>query len=289
MNSFVSFELQISIATSKQIFESTLIFDVIILQECIHFSIHTLEIVSESKKNKSIQCFFISSKSSSRTFKSELQKIFVQKFSNICSFLSNNTVNSTSEIAKKSAITYSFSSQKSSIFFAISKNLITNTIIFLQFVSSNCSNFLIATFKITTKCMKNTSISFTESAKVAKIIEKSFAKIRIQIVRIRVKLKIERTIFQLSTFEFASKSMKKFSIQQIVCVRICKRCKQNFNFNNKFHEHIRQHHARKFVKNSVFRIFASESTCKVKKKSTFICSFVSLVSFIFFTTLKSMF
>ena len=287
MNSFVSFELQASIATSKQIFESTLTLDVIISQECIHFSVHTLEIVSKSKKNKSIQCFFISSKSSFRTFESEFQEIFVQKTSNICSFLSNNTVNSASEVAKKSAITYSFSSQKSSTFSATSKNLITNTIISLQFVSSNCSSFLIATSKITTKCMKSTSILSTESAEVAKIIEKSLAEIRTQTVRIRVKLKVERAVFQLSTLETASKSMKRFSIQQIACVRICKRCKQNFNFNNKFHEHIRQHYARKSVKNSVFRVSTRESAYKIVEKSTNICSFVSHDSSISFATSRS--
>ena len=53
MNSLASFELQTSIATSKQIFESTLIFDVVISQKCTHLSVHTLETVSESKKNKS--------------------------------------------------------------------------------------------------------------------------------------------------------------------------------------------------------------------------------------------
>ena len=83
--------------------------------------------------------------------------------------------------------------------------------------------------------------------------------------------------------------MKRFSIQQIVCVRICKHCKQNFNFNNKFHEHIREYHVRKFVisKNFDFRVFALEFAYKIKKKSTIICSFVSFVLFIFFATSKS--
>ena len=135
--------------------------------------------------------------------------------------------------------------------------------------------------------MKSTSISFTEFAKVAKIIEKSFAEIRIQTARIRVKLEIEQATFQLSTLETASKSMKKFSIQQIACARICRRCKQSFNFNNKFHEHIRQHHARKSVKNSVFRVFTRESAYKIVEKSTDICSFVSHDSFIFFATSRN--
>ena len=47
-------------------------------------------------------------------------------------------------------------------------------------------------------------------AKDAKFISKRFAKIRVFVVRIRVKIEIERAIFQLSIFEFASNSMKKF-------------------------------------------------------------------------------
>ena len=79
--------------------------------------------------------------------------------------------------------------------------------------------------------------------------------------------------------------MKNASIQRIVCVRtICKRCNQIFNFKNKFHEHIRQHHARKFVilKNSDFRVFTFEFTYKIIEKSTVFCSFVSFISQICF-------
>ena len=89
----------------------------------------------------------------------------------------------------------------------------------------------------------------------------------------------KRSSFQLRVFNSASKSMKSASIQRVVCVRtICKRCNQIFNFNNKFHEHIRQHHARKSVKSSDFRVFALESTFKVIEKSAVFCSFASLTS-----------
>ena len=276
-NSFFAFASQkfdIFIATSKQIFESTLIFEIVILQENTRFSVHTSEIVSKSKKNKSVQCFFISSKSSFRTFESNFQEISVQKISDICSFFSNDTTNSTSEITKKSSITCSFSTQKSSIFFATSRNFVTNTNIFLQFVSFKNLHFSITISEITSKNVEIISDSITKIAKIVEIFAKSIANIRIQIVHIRIKIKIKRTIFQISTFEFASKLMKKFSIQQIVCVRICKRCKQNFNFNNKFHEHIRQHHVRKLVKNFVFRVFTFEFAYKIVEKSTDICSFI---------------
>ena len=94
---------------------------------------------------------------------------------------------------------------------------------------------------------------------------------------------------QLRVFNFASKSTKSTSIQRIVCVRtICKRCKQNFNFNNKFHEHIRQHHVRKSVKSFDFRIFTSEFTYKIVEKSAISCSINSqFVFFIFFATSRS--
>ena len=285
--SFVSSELQVSIATSKQKFEFTMIFETVISLKNSHFSYIAPETVLKSKKNESIQCFFISLESSSQTFESKFQEISVQKSSDICSFFSKNTVNSTSEIAKKSSITCSFSSQKSSILSATSKNFVINTNVLLQFVSFKDLHLSITTFEITSKNVETTSDSITEIAKIVEIFAKSIANIRIQIARIRVKLKIERTIFQKSTFEFASKSMKKLSIQQIVCARICKRCKQNFNFNNKFHEHIRQHHARKSTKNSDFRFFTSKSTCKIKKKSSIKCSFVSLVSSIFSATSRS--
>ena len=54
--------------------------------------------------------------------------------------------------------------------------------------------------------------------------------------------------------------------QKNVCFKIvCKYCEQNFNFKNKFHDHIREYHV---------------------QKSTIICSFVSFVSFIFFCNIK---
>ena len=152
------------------------------------------------------------------------QKIDVQKHSAISSSLSINTVKSTCESEEKSASACSSSSQKSSIFSATSRNLVTDTRISLRSVSSKDSNLSIATLKITSERVKNASI------------------------------------------------------QRIVCVRtICKRCKQNFNFNNKLHEHIRQHHARKSIisKSSDLRVFASESLCNIIEKSAVSCSFTS--------------
>ena len=288
-DSFFAFSSQksdISIATSKQIFESALILEIVISQKSIHFSVHTSKTVSESKKNKSTQCFSVSSKSSSRMFESKHQKTDVQKHSIVSSSLTSSTFNSVCESNEKSAIACSFSSLKSSIFSA-TQNLISNTKTTLQIDSSKRSNLSTTTAKITLEYVKNTSNSLTEIAKAAKIFAKSIANIRVQTAHIRVKMKAERTAFQISALEFASKSMKRFSIQQIAFARICKRCKQSFNFNNKFHEHIREHHARKSVKSLNLKILASEFTCKIKKKSTIECFSVSLASFTFSATSRS--
>ena len=97
--------------------------------------------------------------------------------------------------------------------------------------------------------------------------------------------------FQLRVFNLTSKSTKNASISRIVCVRtICKRCNQIFNFNNKFHEHIRERHARKSVKSLNLRVFTSEFTYKIVEKSTSICSSASLISqksSVFFTTSRN--
>ena len=71
---------------------------------------------------------------------------------------------------------------------------------------------------------------------------------------------------------------------------ICKHCDANFNFKNKFHEHIREQHTQKSNIISNFRFFTSEFIYKFKKKSTIVnssISFVSSVSFIFLATSRS--
>ena len=84
--------------------------------------------------------------------------------------------------------------------------------------------------------------------------------------------------------------------KQISCSKmICKYSEQNFNFKNKFHEHIREQHIQKSNINSNFRFFISKFTYKIKKKSTIVYSsilfilFVSSVLSIFFATFTSIF
>ena len=76
----------------------------------------------------------------------------------------------------------------------------------------------------------------------------------------------KRLNFQLNAFQIASKSMKNSSNQQIVQMN-CKICKQNFNFNEKLYEHIRNHETLKFVKNFYFSINAVNLVCEIEKKS----------------------
>ena len=82
----------------------------------------------------------------------------------------------------------------------------------------------------------------------------------------------KRSSLQLRVPNSAPKPMESASIQRIACARaICKRCKQIFNSNNKLHDHIREHHARKPVKSSDLRVPALESTYKVIEKPAASC------------------
>ena len=286
-DSLASSESQTFIATLKQKSEFAMIFEAMTSLKNSHLSFSTSKIVSESMKNISIRCSAVSSKSaSSQTFESKHQEISIQK-TVISSSLRFHAFKSVCRAEEKSAIkNVTILSVSQELQISVQKN--TKTI--SQIDSSKCSNLLITTLEITFEYAKNTSNSITEIAEAAEIFAKSIADIRAQTARIRARREVENSNLKLQTLNFTSKSMKRFSIQQIVCARICKRCKQSFNFNNKLHEHIREHHARKFVQNLNFRVPASESTCKIKKKSIFTCSSVSFASqksFTFFATSRS--
>ena len=82
--------------------------------------------------------------------------------------------------------------------------------------------------------------------------------------------------FQLRAFNSASKSMKSASNQEITCAQmICKFCKQNFNFNKKLYEHIRNHEVSKLVKDSHLSINAINWVCEAMKMSIIACSSAS--------------
>ena len=304
-DSSVSQKLDILFATSKQKFESVLIFEAIILSENSHLLFNASEIVLQSMKNKLIRCFSISSKTSfSKIFESERQEVFVQKFYFIDAFFSNNTVNLTCEIAKNST------------------NVSAKNVDVRANSKIKRSNFQLRTFEFISQSTKieSNQCSFVSFISLFSIFKKSCSICRIEILSVKehyfefsschealrhrlefqfafrahqreqetqTQTEIEKAIDQLvknfhlsinavnfvceikktSFVSHKSKSTKKTTT--------CRRCNQIFNVNNKFHEHLRQHHARKSVKNFDFRIFASKFAYKIRKKLVIVCSSVS--------------
>ena len=92
--------------------------------------------------------------------------------------------------------------------------------------------------------------------------------------------------FQLNTLDVISESIENLSNYEITCAQmICKLCKQNFNFNKKLYEHIRNHEILKSIHDSHFSINAINLVCKIEKRSL-----VSHESFFrFATSRKSIF
>ena len=127
-DSLISQEFEIFIATSKQIFESTMIFEIITSSKNSSLSFNASKIVSKSMKNISIQSFIIDA------------------------FLSNDTVKSICEIEKKSTIIETFALQISHISFTISRSQLV-----FEIISSKNSNLSIETFKVISKSMKSAS------------------------------------------------------------------------------------------------------------------------------------
>ena len=151
--SSISQEFEISIATSKQIFESTMIFETINSSKISHLSFNASKIVSKSMKNTSTQCSFTSSKSLfTKTFESKHQEISVWKLSEFCSFLSIDTIKSIYEIEKKSTVIETFVLQVSHISFTTLQSQIT-----FEIISQKSSNLSIETLKVISESTKNES------------------------------------------------------------------------------------------------------------------------------------
>ena len=277
--SLVSQKFDISIATSRQKFESVMIFEIVIASKRSHFSFIAFETVSNSTENTSTQCSFTSSKSSSsQTIESKSQKIFVWKLSEFCSFLSIDTIKSICESKKNSTVTCSFASfisQNSFTFFSVFKkrcyrcriNVLSIQKHYFEFHS--CDETLRHRLKQQlVRRAHQQKQEIQKQAEVEKTISRSISSICLN--------------FSIATSEIKSKSTKKSAT--------CRRCNKIFNFNNKFHKHIREHYARKLVKNLNFRNFTSEFTYKIIEKSADIRSFVSFISqksSIFFETSRS--
>ena len=233
------------------------------------------------------------------------QKVDVQKHSIVNSFLLIDTVKSTCKVAEKST-TVSIAKFSKFISKERAESRIRIAYLFAKLKASHL-NLSLNTFVIILETMKNTSIqevacvrTLCKSCKQNFNFNKKFfehinehetlKRINTIIVTFSQFVSSKCSNFQLRALNFASKSKKSILIQRIIYVRtICKRCNQIFNFNNKFHKHIRQHHARKFVisKNFDFRVFALKFTYKIAEKSIMIFSSVSHASSILFATSRS--
>ena len=258
MKSFDSSELQASIATSEQIFESVFILKTIISQESTHFSVHTSKNVSESKKNKSTRCFATSLKSSSsQTFESKHQKISIQKSSIINASLSIDTVDLVYETMKKSIIELSLFASFD-IFNSVrshqnsKKRRFNQIIIFIQHLQQ-CQHLydeseLLEWMKVILCDFvdiwfeNQSNFIFLHDFDI--VLTKTFS---------------ERSNLSLFTLKIESESTKRSAT--------CRHCKQTFKFKELFRKHKREQHAKKSVINSSLRFHALKSVCKAKKKS----------------------
>ena len=237
---------------------------------------HALNSVCKTKKKsavKSVTNLFASQKL--HIFARKHQKIDVQKHSVVSSHLSINTVNLICEIKKTSfaSLKLSASSAKSQ------KSIFESAITFKIITLLKHSNLSSSTLEIKSKSTKK-SITCSHCLQ---LISEQKVEWRFRMTCLFARLKTSRLNLSLNTFVIISKTMKNASIQEIACVRtLCKSCKQNFNFNKKLFEHIREHETLK-------RINTIKATCKFVKISTFSKSIISFKNSSFTSfTLKSL-
>ena len=229
---------------------------------------HALNSVCEAEKKSAIN-EVIALLASLQISAQKPQKIDVQKHSIVNSLLLIDTVKSTYEVAEKSAIASTAKASK-----------ITSAQKEIELTRQEVQKVEILKAKQRLNELRERRAqreTKQETQKQAEMIEQEAQKKAARFMSVSSK----RSSLQLRVSNSASKSMKSASIQRIVCARtICKRCNQIFNFNNKLHEHIRQHHARKSVisKSSDLRAPALESTYKIAEKSTITCPSASHAS-----------
>ena len=315
--SFDSSELQTPTATSKQIFESALIFETVTSSKISHFSSGAPDTVPELMKNTSTQCSFISSRSSSfQTFESEHHELAIQKSKGKSSLLKISSDKSVCESEKNSVVTNSSASFASlSSIFKRSCSICRIVVIsikkhYLEYLS--CHEALRHKLEqqfarrahqreqktqkqvelIEQKWKRNSHFSINAVNLVCEIRKTSIASHKLS----TSSAKFQRLIFEF-TVAFRTITLLKFSdlssstletkLELTEKSATCRRCNQIFNSNNKLHDHIRKHHARKSVKSLSSRASTSELTYKIIEKSASIdssASFVSQKSFILSTS-----
>ena len=251
-NSSISQKFEISIATSKQIFHSK-IFETIISSKYSHFTFNALEIVFELMKNTSIQCSFISSKSSFfQTIESEHHEFAIQKSEKKSSFFTIFSDKSICESEKNSIVINSF----------------VSFISFLSIFKRNCFICRIVVISIKKHYFEYFSCHETLRYKLKQQFVRRTHQREQEISKQNEKIKLICLNFSIATFKIKSKSIKNVSNRKITCARVnCKLCKQNFNFNKKLYEHICDDEIQQSVKNFHFSINAVNLLCEIKKTS----------------------
>ena len=216
-------------------------------------------------------------------YREHVREQHAKKFINN-SFLSINTLKSMCKNEQKLVFddsSVSSISQEFEIFIAISKQIFESTMIFEAIMTSKISHFLSNASKIVSKSMKNMlnqcfTVVICSFASI--ISQKTLKQVELIEQKTQKQIEIETTInssvssiclnFSIATLKIVSKSTKIASNQKNICVRaICKFCKQNFNFNEKLYEHIRNHKSLKLVKKFHFSINAVSLVCEVEKTS----------------------
>ena len=210
-------------------------------------SINTLKLVCEDEEKSAFDDSSVSS---------NFETITSSKISH----LSSSASESVSELMKNTSIQCSSTS---------SRSLSTQTFesehqeISVQKSSEFCSSLSIDTVKSVCEIQKKSTIIETFALQASHI---SSTTSRSQIAFEITSSKDSN--LSTEAFKIVSKSMKKKSNQEITCVRvICKLCKQNFNFNKKLYEHIRNHEDLKLVKKSHLSINAVNLVCEIEKIS----------------------
>ena len=273
-----------STATPKQKSESPKAFEAVTSSESSHLQSDAPENVPESVENTSTQCSPISSgPPPPQTFESERQGFCVQEPPEFCSSLTSRTPNLVCETLEKSAIASpppaplttspeqisENQAQKPSIVSSPLLNDAAKSVCETQkssalehyLESPSCSEAL--RHRLEQQLARRAHQREQEAQKQAEV-EKAISQLahdsNLSINAINLVCEIEETSFAAHKSESTKRSST------------CRRCNQTFNSNNKLHEHIRQHHARKPVKSPDLRAPTLKSACKIAEKPAVACS-----------------
>ena len=229
-----------------------------------------LKVVSESVENESNQCPSASVFSFPRTLEPEHHEFAIKKPESESSLLEISPTKSVCESEENAAVTCSsasLTSQKSSILSSAFKRSCLICRIDVPSVkehyleSPSCHEALRHRIEqqLARRALQQEQQEAQKQADVEKAISQLVKDSHLSINSVNLVCEIEET----PPASHKSESTKRSAT--------CRRCNQIFNSNNKLHEHIREHHARKSVKSSNLRVIIPESSYKSIEKSAVSC------------------